>query len=641
MAYLGRQPNTGVRSRYIYTATASQTTFSGSDDDGKTLKYEDAAYVDVFLNGVLLKPVTDYAATTKTSVVLTSGAAASDIVEIVAYDIANIADTVSKANGGTFEGNVNFTDNVKAIFGAELEIYSDATHARIREYGSGQLKIQGNNMQLLTSDGASTYLEGNASTSAVTLYHASNAPRLATTSTGIDVTGTAVTDGVTVAGNLSVDGGTIKLDGNYPVGTGNVALGDTALNSLTTGSYNTAVGNTSLNANTSGERNTAVGHDTLGANTTGQYNSSLGFASLAANTTASNNTSIGYKSMFANSTGANNVAVGMEALQSNTTSNTSTAIGYQALRDNTSASMTAVGAYALKSHTSGVGSVAVGDSALTSQTTGGQNVAIGNAALLINTTGSTNTAVGYSAGFLNSTASNCTFVGWEAGYSNGTGSSNTYIGKEAGHNSTGNNNVFVGQASGYNSTGSQNTFIGWPAGLSMTSGTGNIIIGNFNGNQSGLDIRTSNNHLVIADGANNIKIHVTDANRFRASGIYSATTGAGANVVVTGTNGQLERSTSSRRYKNTINDATHGLAELLTLRAVTYKGNNDGDKVFGGMIAEEVHDAGLTEFVQYNEEGEPDSISYGNMVSLCIKAIQELSAKNDALEARLAALENA
>ena len=106
MAYLGRQPNTGVRSRYIYTATASQTTFSGSDDDGKTLKYEDAAYLDVFLNGVLLKPVTDYTATSKTSVVLTSGAAVSDIIEIVAYDIANIADTVSKANGGTFSGNI-------------------------------------------------------------------------------------------------------------------------------------------------------------------------------------------------------------------------------------------------------------------------------------------------------------------------------------------------------------------------------------------------------------------------------------------------------------------------------------------------------------------------------------------------------
>ena len=88
-----------------------------------------------------------------------------------------------------------------------------------------------------------------------------------------------------------------------------------------------------------------------------------------------------------------------------------------------------------------------------------------------------------------------------------------------------------------------------------------------------------------------------------------------------------------RRYKNTINDATHGLTELLKLRPVTYKGNNDGDTLFGGLIAEEVHDAGLTEFVTYNDDNEPDALAYGNMVSLCIKAIQELS-KNDALKAK-------
>ena len=103
--------------------------------------------------------------------------------------------------GGTMTGDLSFGDNDKAIFGAELEIYSDATHARIREYGSGQFKIQGDNMQLLTSDGASTYLEGNASTSAVTLYHASNAPRLATTATGIDVTGIVTASGNITAGS--------------------------------------------------------------------------------------------------------------------------------------------------------------------------------------------------------------------------------------------------------------------------------------------------------------------------------------------------------------------------------------------------------------------------------------------------------
>jgi hypothetical protein len=108
MPYIGNSPGTGTRNRYIYTATASQTTFSGADDNGKTLAYSDGDYVDVFLNGICLVPVDDYTATSKTSIVLTVGAAVDDILEVVAYDIATIADTVSKANGGTFEGDVTF-----------------------------------------------------------------------------------------------------------------------------------------------------------------------------------------------------------------------------------------------------------------------------------------------------------------------------------------------------------------------------------------------------------------------------------------------------------------------------------------------------------------------------------------------------
>ena len=98
--------------------------------------------------------------------------------------------------------------------------------------------------------------------------------------------------------------------------------------------------------------------------------------------------------------------------------------------------------------------------------------------------------------------------------------------------------------------------------------------------------------------------------------------------------GTIRRSTSSKRYKNTITDATHGLTKLLSLRSVTFKGNNDGDTVFGGLIAEEVHDAGLTEFVQYDDDNKPDALAYGNMVSLCIKAIQELEARLTALESK-------
>ena len=110
MPYIGNQPGTGVRSRFIYTATASQTTFSGADDNSKTLKYADSDYIDVFLNGVCLVPGTDYTASTKTSVVLTQAASLSDTLEVVAYDIATIADTVSKADGGTFNGDLGITN---------------------------------------------------------------------------------------------------------------------------------------------------------------------------------------------------------------------------------------------------------------------------------------------------------------------------------------------------------------------------------------------------------------------------------------------------------------------------------------------------------------------------------------------------
>ena len=50
--------------------------------------------------------------------------------------------------------------------------------------------------------------------------------------------------GLTLTGNFVVDGGTIKLDGNYPTGTDNVALGDTALDTVEAGdTNNTAIGN--------------------------------------------------------------------------------------------------------------------------------------------------------------------------------------------------------------------------------------------------------------------------------------------------------------------------------------------------------------------------------------------------------------
>ena len=93
MAYIGKAPNQGVRSRYVYQATAGQTSFSGSDESSLTLSYSDSVYMDVYQNGVLLKAGTDYTATTGTSVVLVTGASLNDVVEMVVYDSFTIANS--------------------------------------------------------------------------------------------------------------------------------------------------------------------------------------------------------------------------------------------------------------------------------------------------------------------------------------------------------------------------------------------------------------------------------------------------------------------------------------------------------------------------------------------------------------------
>ena len=108
MAYIGKSSNFAVRNRYVYQATAGQTSFSDSDADSKTLTYTDSLYMDVYQNGVLLKPGTDYTATTGTTVVLVTGASLNDVVEMVVYDVFGVADSYTKSQSDTrypFKGN--------------------------------------------------------------------------------------------------------------------------------------------------------------------------------------------------------------------------------------------------------------------------------------------------------------------------------------------------------------------------------------------------------------------------------------------------------------------------------------------------------------------------------------------------------
>jgi len=117
MPYIGKSPEFGIRSRFIFDATASQTSFSGSDVNGITLTYTDTAYMDVFQNGVLLKAATDYTATTGTSVVLETGASVNDVVSMIIYDIFTVGDTVSAGSGGSFGGAIASSGTVTATGG--------------------------------------------------------------------------------------------------------------------------------------------------------------------------------------------------------------------------------------------------------------------------------------------------------------------------------------------------------------------------------------------------------------------------------------------------------------------------------------------------------------------------------------------
>jgi uncharacterized small protein (DUF1192 family) len=143
----------------------------------------------------------------------------------------------------------------------------------------------------------------------------------------------------------------------------------------------------------------------------------------------------------------------------------------------------------------------------------------------------------------------------------------------------------------------------------------------------------------VSGGGGNERGSINSSGHWALLGSKDRTTALAANCHIDATDGGIYRSTSSIRYKTDVVDYTKGLEELKTLRPVTYKGIDNGDLIFAGLIAEEVHDAGLSEFVMYNGENQPEALAYGNMIALAIKSIKELSDKVDVLNAKVEALE--
>ena len=214
MAYIGVSPAFGVRRKHTYTATAGQTSFSGAGSEGATLSYTDSNFVDVYQNGVKLGDA-DYTSTSGTAIVLAQGASVDDLVEIIVFDAFSAADTVSKADGGTFDGNVTM---------------------------GGTLGVTG-----------ATTLTGGVSGN--------------TTFSGEIITSTSGTSNVRIGENAG--------DAIQSGGTQNTFVGDDAGTAITTADACTAVGHNALATNTTSSYNTAVGHDAL-ASATGSYNTAIG-----------------------------------------------------------------------------------------------------------------------------------------------------------------------------------------------------------------------------------------------------------------------------------------------------------------------------------------------------------------------------
>jgi hypothetical protein len=167
-----------------------------------------------------------------TTIVTKSGSGAPTASNLVAgelaVDLTNKRLYTENSSGTVLElgtnpaSDVTFGDNTKAVFGdgSDLRIYHTGSHSTIENIGTGHLQIHTTDFRLKDSAGTESMILANADGN-VQLYY-NNAEKLATTATGIDVTGTVTADGVdsqlSGSGGLPVTSGTAQTYGSLRVG---------------------------------------------------------------------------------------------------------------------------------------------------------------------------------------------------------------------------------------------------------------------------------------------------------------------------------------------------------------------------------------------------------------------------------------
>lgn len=307
----------------------------------------------------------------------------------------------------------------------------------------------------------------------------------------------------------------------------------------------------------------------------------------------------------------------------------------------------------------GPGNLAVGLGTLPVNTTGTFNTASGQSALNANTTGSSNTAIGGFALATNNSGYANTANGTSALAANVSGADNTATGASALYNSNGNNNTAVGVSALYHDTiGSNNIAIGVAALSSNTTGSNNTALGY----QAGINVITSNNIHIGSQGTaadiGTIRIGTpfvggctTCQTSAFIAGIYGSATGLPGVPVVVDSNGNLGTVSSSRRYKEDIQDMRDASDGLLRLRPVTFRYKEpfgDGSKpVQYGLIAEEVAEV-YPDLVARSADGQIETVKYQLLDSMLLNELQKqnttIAAQKEqirSLEERLARVEAA
>ena len=257
---------------------------------------------------------------------------------------------------------------------------------------------------------------------------------------------------------------------NIPAGlsgaTGNLVIGESAGNALTSGDKNIAIGFRAMNEKTVGSNNIAIGYD---ANRYPAANSNAVAIGTEAvfNATGNDVIGIGFQAGYAGNQDGS-VSIGTSAHGTGFNANDAVAIG-------NAASYSGVA----------TGSVVVGKRAGFIGNDKTNSVLIGfDAGRAVNSATNGAVSIGYRAGYSQTSGANNTNVGYKAGYSTTTGASNTTLGYNTLGYHNGNNNVAVGTnamqgASSFSGTGNDNVAIGFNAGSGSqpTAFSNSILIG--------------------------------------------------------------------------------------------------------------------------------------------------------------------